>query len=263
MLKKMLLLSALVIMLYGFKSRRASTFKVHSDESAGINQNAKSQTLAPLPAATTRAIASKAPAAPTPLNPTVSAQMGKIEEIEKCFVSEDCAFPKTDARSYHFAVSAKLNTELKDFFAANKNDLSARSAIEHLAQHELKSLDEAVQATSLEMLASFPPSAETLDAVKEGLQNTSDPLLIEEAMPILQNYLGTQWEPGVHDFLASLIVSGAFIPAQTAAANILPFITVQSYNTYLHTLETMPKNSRASSDLQSALKQFDLLQTGA
>lgn len=187
----------------------------------------------------------------------------KIASLEECLKITTCDFPQTDPRSYEIAVTQELLKQVSQYRLESKDDPSQHDELMRLGISLIHSHDGYLQAEALNLFASLPPSAESLEAITEGLHNAPDPLVMEQSLAELKRYLGSDLEPKVHRFLTEAISSGAHFSSQAVAKNILPFITEKSLITYTQTLEKMPKDSRAASTLDWALREYRRLSSGA
>lgn len=182
-----------------------------------------------------------------------------IEQLEKCYGTENCNYPQTDPRSYELALNQDIARHLKEF----KKRFPGSREYADLARKYMRSSDGYIQEAALDMLAQLPVSRENLSALTEGLAGTADAQLLRQALPQLERYLGTAMEKQVHSFLSSTITTGAHFSSEAAAQGIFPFINSSSYRVYREAVESLPAGSTTLRNLSSALKEFSRQQTGA
>lgn len=185
------------------------------------------------------------------------ADYSQILEIKNCYQSQDCPFDQSDPRAYDLAVGKKLAEELNQAHQKNKKD----PKLEVIARELMKSEDGFVQEAALDILKEFPNGSENLESVAEGLTDSSNPLIVELSLPYLEQFLGSSNEPRVHQLLNSLL-TGAHLVSQSVSENILKFINTESYPYYLKKLSQMNPQTKAYQNLKSALKEFELQQSG-
>lgn len=183
----------------------------------------------------------------------------ELEQLQTCYASEKCPFPQTDPRSYDLAVSKKISQKLIEFrkkYPRDENGLK-------LARRFIQSHDGYVQEEALKMLSDYQISQESLTALTLGLQNTPDAPLMKQAILELKRYIGSPYESTVHTFLSETLAAGAHFTAETVSQDISPFINPQSYSKYKNASETIPDGATAKRNLNSALREYLRLSTGA
>lgn len=187
----------------------------------------------------------------------------QIESTQKCYESNDCDFPNSDPRAYELAVGKRLAELLKNFRETFKNDPSARTELETIGREYMGSYDGFVQEEALKILALFPPSRSNMESIVDGLNNTPDPLIVEQAMNEMKRYLGSQDEALVLDFLTKLLSNGAQFSSEKASELILPFINEKSFPLFQKTLADMPQDSIAAKNLKAAIDEYLRLRSGS
>jgi hypothetical protein len=231
-------------------------------------QEEKKITSIALPNTKSRSLASTVPTKklkpPTALKSKVNVDerknlVAKLEQLQKCYVSTACPFPQTDPRSYDLAVSKEIAQHLQEFRNKYKKDVSGLT----LARQFILSHDGFVQEEALKMLSEYPISQESLSALTAGLQNTPDAPLMKQAILELKRYIGSSMESQVHSFLSDTLATGAHFTAETVSQDISPFINQKSYNKYKNASDTIPDGATAKRNLNSALREFRRLTSGA
>jgi len=206
-----------------------------------------------------RSPASAPSSAPSSSQPKNNSPSREIERLEACYESEACDFPKDESLAYHFGVSHALAAAILEF--AEKNP-GAEKELGELARRQMQNSEPWVQAAALKVLGRIPPSAENARAISEGLRNTPDALLVENAVRELERYLGTPWESEAQRIVGEIAAQGAHFSSQQAALMILPFINAQSEREFRALLTGMEAGSTAASHLRSALEEYRRQSTG-
>lgn len=183
----------------------------------------------------------------------------ELEKLDGCYASEDCAFPQTDPRSYEVALGKRIAQKLSAFRTKYPKDERGLK----LARRFMQSGDGFVQEEALKLLSNYPISQESLSAITTGLTNTPDAPLMKHAIGELKRYIGSAYEPVVHTFLSSTLASGAHFTAETVSEDISPFINQSSYSKYKNASDTIPAGATAKRNLNSALREYRRVTTGA
>lgn len=201
---------------------------------------------------------SSTPQAPSTSQKTKEDLKREIQSTNDCYETQNCQFPQTDARSYDFAVGKKLAAQLKEFRESYPNS----PELAGLAETYVKSYDGHVQEEALKIMSALPASPNHLEAIFTGLQNTPDPLIVEQAMQELQRYMGTADEARVQEFLTNLMAHGAQYSSEKASELILAFLHERNIGFFRDALKQMTPGSIASEHLRSALKEFERMSAG-
>lgn len=185
-----------------------------------------------------------------------------IRTTKECYASEKCDFPQTDPKSYELAVGQALKGLLIEYRTKFATDLKNSAETQALALEYMKSQDEYLQEQALSMFSSLPTSSENLEAITTGLADTTDPLLVDQAMGEMKRYMGTSDEAQVHNYLRDLLGRGGVFSSEAAAKKILSFINSQSYGGYDGLARSLPSNSTVGQNLRTALDEYLRLQSG-
>lgn len=204
----------------------------------------------------------KSPRGPTKPESDKEALLQAIRATKECYASEKCDFPQTDPKSYDIAVGQSLRGLLKDYRTQFGADLKNSADTQALALEYMQSQDEYLQEEALTLFAMLPTSSENLQAITSGLSDTTDPLLVDQAMNEMKRYMGTSDESLVHDYLRELLGRGGVFSSEEAAKKILSFINSQSYSGYDGLARSMPSNSTTAQNLRTALEEYLRLQSG-
>lgn len=181
----------------------------------------------------------------------------EILGLKNCYQTQNCNLDQSDPRAYDFAVGRKIAEKLREAHQNHKSD----PRLEKLAREFIKSEDGFVQEAALDILKDFPILSENLESVVQGIQESTNPLIVELSLPYLEQFLGSQSEPQVHKALNEML-TGAHLVSQSVSENILRFINPRSYPFYMQKLYQMNPQSKAYQNLKSALKEFELHQSG-
>lgn len=205
----------------------------------------------------------KNPETPKPKSVTDrEALLQAIRETKECYATEKCDYPHTDPKSYEIAVGQTLKGLLNDYRTKYGVDPKNSGEMQILALEFINSDDEYVQEQALNMFSALPPSSENLQAIVQAMGDTTDPLLVDQAMNEMKRYMGTSEEATVHAYLRDLLGQGSVFSSETAAKKILSFINSQSYPGYEGLVRGMPSNSTTAQSLRTALDEYRRLQTG-
>lgn len=183
--------------------------------------------------------------------------IAKIELTRSCFDRGNCAYPQTDPHSYDFAVGKVLAAEMRELRKDFGSDPAMQSEIEATARTLIGVEDGFVQEEAIKAFSLYPPRGENLAAMTSNLRNTSDPLIVEQAMKEMERYLGTNEEAHVQDFLVDLVAHGGQFSAEKASTLILTFLNDRSVDHFRSALAGMPAASAAARNLRSALDQYE------
>jgi hypothetical protein len=179
-----------------------------------------------------------------------------------CYESNDCEYAETDPRSYSFAVAKDISGKLELFLEDFRSNPALAEDAEEFANEAIMIPDGYVQSKALEIYALLPPSSANLQKALMGLENTPNPILIEQAMKDWKRYLGTSEEERIQEFLAKFIAYGAQFSSEKASEEILSFLNDRSEPLFRDALSKMQPESTPAKNLRAALEQFHLKQSG-
>lgn len=205
--------------------------------------------------------ATKSQAEPAKLADARTALLSEIQRINHCYEPEVCDFPQTDPKSYSFAVGKRIVTLLKEF--STQYGSTSPDVLVRLARQFVHSEDGFVQEVALNIFHALPPTQENLVAITEGIENSTNPLIVDQAMREMQRYLGGDGEQVVHNALGKIMATGPHFSSQTVATGILPFINDSSYPEYQRTARALNKDTTTAQRLRSALDEYHRLKTGS
>lgn len=196
-------------------------------------------------------------------NPTSAPKpQADIYTTLQCWERDDCDYPQTDPRSYSFAVAKDLEAKLSQFHSELQKDPTLAPEAEKIALAAMKVLDGHVQAKAMEIFALLPKDPKYVDAIMGGLENTPDPLLIEQAMKEFERYIGTPEEQRIQEFLAEFIAHGAQFSSEKASEEIFKFLNERSVGMFREILPRMEPNSTPAQYLRAALLEYERTRVG-
>lgn len=195
---------------------------------------------------------------------------GDIESVEKklddtfqCYVSENCNFPKTDPKSYYFAVGQQLKNDILQFQAQVIKHRIVSPRIQNMALFYLKAEDGHVKAAALHLLSTQPVAEKSVDAIINEILNYHDSMLINHALLELLRYLGSSSEDKIHQALNKAIRTGAPFVSREITNHIEPFINQNSLRYYQETLSTLSQSTLIYKTLKTRIEEFSRKQTAA
>lgn len=196
--------------------------------------------------------------APSPSPDAVKAPdlLQALRESKQCLESEECDFPQTDPRSYSFAVGRQIAEQLSALGAAYSEDPSLESEVAEAAREFMLVQDGFVQEQAMRLMGQLPISSANVDAMLSGLQNSPDPLLVEQAMKEWERYIGSAEEARIQEFLAGFIAHGGQFSSEKASEMILSFLNERSVPTFEEKLASMVPESTPARYLRAALDQY-------
>lgn len=186
----------------------------------------------------------------------------KLDTLLACASSEQCNYPQTDPKSYHYAVSAAMIELLNQ---AEQEVAKGRLTEDDLREfaHRLTRVREGhVQAAAIQVLTKLTLADETLTTVTDALADTFDAVLLEKSLPLLTRYHQQGYRQAVDNLLTSQLTTGGHFARQTLSARILVFINQDNETLYQSALQQLPSHSLVHTQLSQALREFHQLQTG-
>lgn len=209
--------------------------------------------------------AQRAPAqavAPANTSPLAAVE-SRVDQILNCYSSEDCNYPKTDPKSYHFAVGQALKTEVLKLHAQVVRQKLVSVEVQNLAFKLMVVGDGHVKAAALHLLSSQPVSAESVRSIIQNILGYHDSALIQHAMLELLRYMGSEHEEEVHQSLNQAIRTGAPFVSREITQYIEPFLNEESLHYYQTTLNTISQSSEIYKNLKNSIQEFQRKQTAA
>jgi len=130
-------------------------------------------------------------------------------------------------------------------------------AVDRIAQEYVLSGDSSVQESALLLMATQPPSPESLRALISGLfEEGTNSELIAQAMIELQRYTSAADIARIDQALAQAMETGTPFVAGEVSARILPFLTDWSISFFTEVARRLPEGSIYRDNLSTALKSF-------
>lgn len=184
-----------------------------------------------------------------------------IQAALLCWSSNDCDYPETDPRSYSFAVAKDIAKQLDEFIKESEDPKFSEEA-EKIADSAMKVLDGHVQSKALEIYGKLPPSGKNLQSILSGIENSPNPLVVEQSMKEFQRYLGTPEEEKIQAFLSNFIAHGGQFSSEQASEAIYPFLNERSVGQFRDALTKMEPASTQAQYLRAAIQEFERSQSG-
>jgi hypothetical protein len=180
----------------------------------------------------------------------------ELLKLRGCLATQNCAFSREDPRAYEFAVAhdaEKAVRQLKSETLRNKwRDAEiTKGAVDALSWDE-----DNVRAAALDLLATQPPSAEARDGILQGVAESTDPSIYEQAMRELARYTDAGDQEKIDRFLQSTLQTGGFFAAGKVAEKIQPFLNAQNIPKYQKLVASLPEGSAKRSALEQALFEY-------
>jgi hypothetical protein len=194
--------------------------------------------------------------------PPLTKKYSDVAAALSCYESNDCDYAETDPRSYSFAVAKDISFKLDIFLEEFRSNPALAEQAEKFAEEAIMIPDGFVQSKALEIFALLPANRANLEKVIAGLENTPNPLLIEQAMKDWKRYLGTSEEERIQEFLTKFIAYGAQFSSEKASEEILAFLNERSEPLFQAALAKMQPESTAANNLRAALQQYQLMRSG-
>lgn len=202
-----------------------------------------------------RAPAAASVQAPATLQAEPRNLVKQLYATRACYESQTCDFPNTDPRAYDFAVGRQLAADLAAYRAsAPTNEERAKIAREFVNVE-----DGFVREQVLALFEGLPPSEENLAAISDSLRLNADPDLVKQALPLLEAYVGTPFESGVHELLRGMLMGPQFAAVETSLG-LSNFVNDASYAGYEHIVEGLPATSAVGKNLRALLRDYELRQ---
>lgn len=187
----------------------------------------------------------------------------KLQELKDCYKHEACSYPKTDPKSYFFAVGQDLKKELFRLQGVVVQKEWESDEIAQVARDFLTIEDGHVKEAALHLISTQPTNDKSLDALLNEVIHFYDPKLIQHAMLELRRYLGSADEQKIHQSLSQALQTGSPAVAQEVARSIAPFVNKNSFEVYLETLNAMPPHSKSYRNLKASVEEYEKKQTAA
>lgn len=181
--------------------------------------------------------------------------LDRIEEIQACY-EKDCDYPRTDVKSYGFAVGQDLKKNILALAIQAKAEGLTDRRLTEAAVRNLENEDGHVQEGALALLATQPPSAEALDAVLEHVIGGYDSELIQQAMRELQRYTSEDERSKITTALSDAMLTGSPFVAKEISRGIGPFISARSWAVYETTAAKLGAGSIVKTNLEQSLMAF-------
>ncbi len=212
----------------------------------------------------------QAPAAPTPTTVPVPAPamevtsrktspllplVARLEETQACYEG-NCDYPRTDARSYEFAVGQALKTQLLEMVATVQSQRIVDPQVAELARLHLDNEDGHVQEAALALLATQPTSAENLEQILKKVIEGYDSELIGQAMRELERYTEAEDRFKIATALGDAMATGSPFVAKEVSTRIAPFVYPSSAPIFREVIARLPDISVVRATLEARLAGY-------
>lgn len=192
---------------------------------------------------------------------SVSEFVEELNRLKQCSEG-NCIYPRTDARSYDFALAQDIKQTLFRFSEWVRNEkLESREAGE-VAREFLAFDDGFVQSAALDLMSTQPPNQDNRDAILHEVIDGHDSELIEQAMLELERYTASDDRRIINQAFGKALMTGAPYVARAVSANIGPFVDARSFHFFESVLSQLPENSIYAEKLESSLDAFRSAQEG-
>jgi hypothetical protein len=101
-----------------------------------------------------------------------------------------------------------------------------------------------------------------LKAITHVVTETTDPLVVTQAMGELKRYVGTSDEAQVHQALGRVLSTGGVLTSQKASEGLLPFLNAHSVGYYQKVLKSLAPDSEVARNLRISLIEYQRMSTG-
>lgn len=192
-----------------------------------------------------------------PVPPTIDAEgfLARLSKLNTCYV-QDCDYPRSDSRSYEFALGQDIQDTLFLFADHARSENLERQEIAEVGLQFLASTDGHVQEAALDLLATQPPGPEILDAILEHVVEGYDAELIGQALVELERYTSRADRAKIDETLARTLMTGAPFVAREISLRIAPFLDTVSYEFFQDIASRLPPESSPRLLLESSLADF-------
>ena len=136
------------------------------------------------------------------------------------------------------------------------------SSLSDTARHFLRNDDGHVKEGALRLLATQPPSPESLNAILNDIIGDTDAQLIEPALRELRKYPSPSDRALIEQRLAASLLTGSPFVAEAISENLGPFINNSSLATFQDAAAQASEGSRIRSNLRAQLADYEKRQSG-
>jgi len=188
--------------------------------------------------------------------PRLEGYAAALEELAACYETERCNFPRTDEKSYGFAVGQALRGELlsmKEWVEANG---LRDESVSQVASAYLESEDGHVQEAAIALLATQPTSSASLEALLSNVIGGYDAQLIKQALRELERYKEYDDRQKIVGALSSALVTGSPFVAKEVSAGVEPFVEDSTLRAFEDAVAQLPEGSMVKANLARALAGF-------
>lgn len=174
----------------------------------------------------------------------------EIRRLEACYQTENCDFPKSDPRSYRFALSESMAIVIAEHQINFGPD-------EEIAREGVIHPEPIVQVAAMKMLSALPPSSKNLSALANGLRNRPDPTLLTDGLKELERYMGSSLEIEAQKIVESLVAKETDLLPRGESNLLLPFINEHSHEEFRELFRQLDPAGQSRQLLKSALEIYE------
>ena len=193
--------------------------------------------------------------AASPAGASITKLSEGLDQLQSCY-ERDCGFPRTDEKSYDFALGQAIQAETVKLTNAVGAVGLHDPALTARAVALLANEDGNVQEGALALLATQPTSAEALEAILERVVGGYDAQLIQQALRELMRYRSDDEQTRIAAALAAAMVTGAPFVAKEVSGGIRPFLSGHTLPEYEDAGAQLPTGSLVRTQLEQAIADF-------
>jgi hypothetical protein len=186
---------------------------------------------------------------------TLNGYAANLAKTASCYES-DCAYPRTDTKSYHFAVGTDLKNQLEIVRQWAVKNRVVHGELVAIANEYLQIEDGNVQSAALALLATQPPNADSLEAILSQVIRGYDSELIAAAMQELKRYANDENLFKIGAALSESMLTGAPFVAKEVSKLVQPFIAPTNWGLFVEAAQKLPAESLIRTNLETALHNY-------
>lgn len=191
-----------------------------------------------------------------PYQPRLEGFSAALEELGSCYDRQNCNFPRTDEKSYDFAVGQAMRGELFGMAEWVEAHHIRDGAVSVIANAYLAVEDGHVQEAALALLATQPTSSESLEILLSKVIAGHDAQLIKQALRELERYEDFDDRRKIAVALADAMVTGSPFVAKEISASFNSFLDAGSVRIFEDAAYRLPAKSVVRANVAAALKEF-------
>ncbi len=185
----------------------------------------------------------------------------KLKELKLCLSEQNCDFPQNDPKQYDIEVNQEIAnqlTKLKEF----TTDLELQNQILNIATSEFQSENGYVQQAALEIMSQLPIGLVAINAIESGLDNSSNPRIVEMSIEELKRYKNTDYQDQVSKMMSNMITNTGVFAAKSASDAVFSFITDQNLYQFESLYQKLAENTTVAKNIKAAIDEYKRLKSG-